>query len=451
MTWSPAWSSRTPAPTLSTVPAPSSPSTMGTGTPFQLPSAAWRQLWQTPLAAIRTSTSPSRGPSRSSSSTRSGAPCSKRTEAFMDASVACPAARSTVTDAGIEPAVEEVDGKVDHHEERRDEQDGALGQRVVALIDVPEEERADTGKGEDLLHHHGTAEEDAYLEPGHRDDGDEGVAQGVLEDDGAGGEPLGRGRADVLGAEHVEHAGARGSRDVGGRCRAQADGGQDHDGQVGPGTRGEIDPHHRRHPEQVEREEEDEHGPLPEDGNRQAEERADARDIVEGAVASGRGDDARGDADQEREAHGETGQLEGDGQSLEDEGEHGLACAPRGAEIAVGELAHPPAVLDVPRLIEAEEALELSDHGGAGNGVGADHLLDDGAGHEAQHEEHEQGQPQERQSHRVQSHEEIPTHRRSGRSSAMFCVSRDVEVPPPDLLSPRLAAVPLSSKCGPLP
>src|SRR6266567_8126423 len=416
MTWSPAWSSRTPAPTLSTVPAPSSPSTMGTGTPFQLPSAAWRQLWQTPLAAIRTSTSPSRGPSRSSSSTRSGAPCSKRTEAFMDTSMACAAARSAVADAGIEPAVEEVDGKVDHHEERRDEQYGALGQRVVALIDGPEDEAADTGKREDLLHHHGAAEEDAHLEPGHRDDGDEGVAQGVLEDDGAGGEPLGRGRADVLGAEHVEHAGARGSRDVGGRRRAQADGGQNHDGQVGPGTRGEIDPHHRRHPAQVEREEEDEHGPLPEDGNGQAEERADARDIVEGAVASGRGDDARGDADQEREAHGETGQLEGDGQALEDEGEHGLACAPRGAEIAVGELAHPPAVLDVPRLIEAEEALELSDHGGAGDGVGADHLLDDGAGHQAQHEEHEQGQPQERQGHRVQPDEEIPTHSDPGGS-----------------------------------
>src|SRR5438309_4878406 len=115
--------------------------------------------------------------------------------------------RSAVTNAGIEPAVEKIDGEVDHHEEGRDEQDGALGQRVVALIDGPEDEAADTGKREYLLHHHGAAEEDPHLEPGHGDDGDECVAQGVLEDDGAGGEPLGGGRADVLGAEHAEHAG----------------------------------------------------------------------------------------------------------------------------------------------------------------------------------------------------------------------------------------------------
>src|SRR5215470_1131157 len=212
MTWSPTWRSRTPAPTLSTVPAPSSPSTMGTGTPFQLPSAAWRQLWQTPLAAIRTRTSPSRGPSRSSSSTRSGAPCSKRTEAFMDTSGERPLAASAVADARVEPAVEDIDGEVDHHEQRGDEQDGALGQRVVALVDRPEDETADAGKREDLFHDHGPAQQDAHLEPGHSDDGNEGVAQRVLQDDGAVGEPFRGGRADVLRAKDVEHAGARGAR-----------------------------------------------------------------------------------------------------------------------------------------------------------------------------------------------------------------------------------------------
>ena len=44
MTWSPTWSPWVPGPTASTTPAPSSPSTMGTGTPAQLPSAACRQL-----------------------------------------------------------------------------------------------------------------------------------------------------------------------------------------------------------------------------------------------------------------------------------------------------------------------------------------------------------------------------------------------------------------------
>jgi peptide/nickel transport system permease protein len=73
----------TPGPSSSTTPEPSSPSTMGTGTPCQLPSKACRQLWHTPLAAMRTRTSPARGGSRSTSSTTSGFLCSSITEAFI--------------------------------------------------------------------------------------------------------------------------------------------------------------------------------------------------------------------------------------------------------------------------------------------------------------------------------------------------------------------------------
>ena len=51
----------TPGPTASTTPEPSSPSTIGIGMPVCEPSAAWRQLWHTPLATILTRTSPNRG------------------------------------------------------------------------------------------------------------------------------------------------------------------------------------------------------------------------------------------------------------------------------------------------------------------------------------------------------------------------------------------------------
>src|SRR5262245_43960279 len=141
----------------STTPAPSSPRTMGRGTPCQLPSAACRQLWQTPLAAMRTRTSPARGASSSSSSTDSGLPCSNSTDARMNASD--PSAR--VADPRVEIAVQEIDRQVDGHEERRDEQDGALGQRVVALVDRPQDEPPHTRKREDLLDHDGAAEQDA--------------------------------------------------------------------------------------------------------------------------------------------------------------------------------------------------------------------------------------------------------------------------------------------------
>src|SRR5688572_29791192 len=131
MTWSPGASPTTPAPSASTTPAPSSPSTMGTGTPCQLPSAACRQLWQTPLAVMRTSTSPARGASSSTSSTRSGLPCSKRTDARMG----LPPESAAVADPGIQVAVDEVDHQVQRHEEEGDEEDGALGEGIVALVD----------------------------------------------------------------------------------------------------------------------------------------------------------------------------------------------------------------------------------------------------------------------------------------------------------------------------
>ena len=111
-----------------------------------------------------------------------------------------------------------------------------------------------------------------------------------------------------------------------------------------------------------------------------------------GLVAADGGEDAGGDAEHQREGDGEHRQLEGHGQALEDERDHGLAGAPRGAEVAVGEPAEPAPVLHAPRLVEAEEALELRHHRRAHDGVGADHLLDDRARDQAQHEEDEHGQ-----------------------------------------------------------
>ena len=65
MTWSPGCKVVHPGPTASTTPDPSSPSTIGIGMPVCDPSAAWRQLWHTPLATIFTRTSPKAGSSSS--------------------------------------------------------------------------------------------------------------------------------------------------------------------------------------------------------------------------------------------------------------------------------------------------------------------------------------------------------------------------------------------------
>ena len=80
MTWSPSSMVETPEPTASTTPAPSWPSTTGSG--FEVaPVITFQSLWQTPLAAIRTVTSPWPGSASSTFSTVSGPSISLRTAA----------------------------------------------------------------------------------------------------------------------------------------------------------------------------------------------------------------------------------------------------------------------------------------------------------------------------------------------------------------------------------
>lgn len=67
-TWSPGPTWVTPTPTASTTPAPSCPSTTGTGKGI-VPSTTDRSLWQSPAAEIATCTSPGPGSRISRSST----------------------------------------------------------------------------------------------------------------------------------------------------------------------------------------------------------------------------------------------------------------------------------------------------------------------------------------------------------------------------------------------
>src|SRR5690242_14105698 len=81
MTWSPLANSVTPSPTSSTTPAPSCPSTSGSGRAI-VPVIAERSEWHTPHAARRTATSPRLGGSTLISSTLTGLLCSRQRTAF---------------------------------------------------------------------------------------------------------------------------------------------------------------------------------------------------------------------------------------------------------------------------------------------------------------------------------------------------------------------------------
>ena len=71
MMWSPGLTLATPAPTRSTTPAASWPSTIGSGS-GQSPFMMCQSLWQIPVAITRTRASPACGPCCSTSTTWSG-------------------------------------------------------------------------------------------------------------------------------------------------------------------------------------------------------------------------------------------------------------------------------------------------------------------------------------------------------------------------------------------
>src|SRR5712691_44167 len=82
--------------------------------------------------------------------------------------VAGAATRSTDADAGIEDAIEHVDGEVDHDEERGRDEDHALHDRVVAVVDRLDGQAPHARPREHRLGDDGAAEERAELEPGDR-------------------------------------------------------------------------------------------------------------------------------------------------------------------------------------------------------------------------------------------------------------------------------------------
>ena len=83
-TWSPGLTVVTSAPTASTTPAPSCPSTIGRSSGKRpIPSTTCRSLWHTPVATVRTSTSRPHGLSTSTCSIVSGACTLRKTAALI--------------------------------------------------------------------------------------------------------------------------------------------------------------------------------------------------------------------------------------------------------------------------------------------------------------------------------------------------------------------------------
>src|SRR6476659_1640327 len=127
MTWSSLASVVTPAPTSTTTPAPSWPRIAGNRPSGSSPDKVNQSVWQMPVAFTSTSTSPARGPSRSTVSIVSGAPAFQATAAWVFKSVLLcdgwvhsgrigPAGSGSV-EAGV--GLDQVGGLLGNHDDRR--------------------------------------------------------------------------------------------------------------------------------------------------------------------------------------------------------------------------------------------------------------------------------------------------------------------------------------------
>src|SRR2546425_9633301 len=128
---------------------------------------------------------------------------------------------STGTETGIEDAIEHVDQEVDDDERRGGQEHRALHDRIVAVVDRLDRQPADPRPREDGLRHDRAGEKLTELEAGDRDDRQRGVAQRVLADHERLRHALRARRAHEVGAQHLEHRGAREPRDRRHRERAQ--------------------------------------------------------------------------------------------------------------------------------------------------------------------------------------------------------------------------------------
>src|SRR5690625_2096711 len=98
-------------------------------------------------------------------------------KAFLPVDAA--AVRSVITDLRVESGVGEVDQQIDEHENKGDEEYGALDEGQVAGADCVYEHAANAGPGEDGFGEDGSAQEAAELQAHHRHHRQQRVPEGV--------------------------------------------------------------------------------------------------------------------------------------------------------------------------------------------------------------------------------------------------------------------------------
>ena len=130
-------------------------------------------------------------------------------------------------DARVDDLVQDVNDDVGNNDEGRQQNRGAHDHHVVTVGDGRHEVTAQAGDGEDLLDDEGTGHQTCQHGADIGDNRQDGVAQGVLEQDLHAGNALGAGGAHVILTHDVQQTGTHQAGDVGGGVNSQRRHGHD--------------------------------------------------------------------------------------------------------------------------------------------------------------------------------------------------------------------------------
>jgi hypothetical protein len=155
-------------------------------------------------------------------------------------------------------------------------------------------------------------------------------------------------------------------------------------------------------------EEQDEHRPQPDRRHRHAEQRQQARAVVDGAVAVERREHAERQRHQQRHQHADERQLQRRREALAEDRQHRLAAAQRMSEVAAHQPAEEGAVLHEQRPVEPEVVAQRRDVGALR--PLAEHDLHRVAGDDVDEREDERGGEQRRRHHLREAPQQVAAH-----------------------------------------
>jgi hypothetical protein len=214
--------------------------------------------------------------------------------------------------------------------------------------------------------------------------------------------------------DDFEQARARHAGDVGALAQAQHDGGPDDELEVRPRVLPQVHDDERGLVVEPEERGEDDQHPEPESRDCEEQDRGRACHVVGQAVRAEGADDADGQPDHPRDQHGHEGDLGAERPAVQDQLRHLVAAEERPAEAAGRDVAHPARVLHGQRVAEPEV---LHDPGAIAGGelreaLQPEHGDERVARQDPQHDEDDQGHPDQGRDAEHRAAEQILSHPR---------------------------------------